>query len=119
MYITKDIESLSVVVQWDAVEDFIDTTYTFLWSSRSNPIPRVVATLRELTSYTITGLTLDTVYNIYVSATNKCGHGSEFTTSIILAAGNTSTIPSINPIVTASTVASIVNTTEIASTSTS
>ena len=98
--ITKDIESLSLDVQWDAVEDFIDTTYTLVLSSETNPIPRVV-TLTEQMSYTITGLTLDTVYTITVSAVNKCGHGPEFTTSILLAADNIFTISSISPTTTA------------------
>ena len=91
MNITKDIENLSLVVQWDGVEDFIDTTYTVLWSSETNPIRRVV-TLTEQTSYIIiTGLTLDTVYNIYVSASNMCGQGPEYITSVLLATDNIST----------------------------
>ena len=102
MNITKDIESLSLVVQWDAVEDFIDTTYTLVWSSETNHILRVVP-LTEWTSYTITGLTLDTVYTIAISAANMCGQGPEFITSILLAADNTSTISSISPTVTATT----------------
>ena len=90
MNITKDIESSSLVVQWDAVEDFTDTIYTVLWSNGTNSIPNVV-TLPEWISYTITGLTLDTVYSITISAGNMCGQGPEFTTSILLAADNTST----------------------------
>ena len=73
------------------MEDFINTTYTLVWSSETNPIPRV-ATVTEQTSHTITGLTLDTVYTITISTGNECGQGPEFTTSIIFAAGNTSTI---------------------------
>ena len=106
--VTKDIESLSLVVRWDAVEDFIDTTYTLAWISESNPIP-VLATLTEQTSYTITGLTLDTVYTITVIPANMCGDGPEFRTSITFAAGNTSTISSISPTVTASIVVSIIS----------
>ena len=102
MNITKDIESLSLVVQWDAVEDFIDTTYTLLWSDRTDPTQGVVP-LTEQTSYTITGLTFDTVYTISILAANMCGNGPEFTTSILFAADNTSTISSISPTVTAST----------------
>ena len=110
--ITKDIESLSLVVQWDAVEDFIDTIYTLVWSSESNSIPKVVH-LTEPTSYTITGLTLDTVYTIAISAGNMCGQGPEYTTSILFAAGNTSTISSISPTVAMTTTTS---TTDVATT---
>ena len=100
--ITKDIESSSLVVQWDAMEDFIETIYTIRWDNRTNYTPKVV-TVTEQTSYTITGLTLDTVYTITVSAGNNCGNGPEFITSILLAADNTSTISSITPTVTTST----------------
>ena len=100
MNITKNIESLSLVVQWDAVEDFIDTIYTVLWSSETNPIPRV-AVVTEQASYTITGLTLDTVYTLTISTANMCGNGLELTTSILF--DNTSTISSISLTVTAST----------------
>ena len=108
MNITKDIESLSLVVQWDAVEDFIDTLYTVLWSDGTNPT-QGVATLAEKTSYTITGLTFDTVYTITISVANMCGVGPEFTTSILLSAGNIFTVSSISFTVTASTVVSILN----------
>ena len=108
--ITKDIESLSLVVQWDAVEDFTDTSYTLFWSSETDIIPKVVP-LTEQTSYTITGLTLDTVYTIIIQAGNKCGNGPEFTTSILFAVDNASTISSISPTVTASTIVSIVTNT--------
>ena len=91
MNITKDIESLSLVVQWDAVEDFIDTTYTLVWSSETNSIT-TVASLTEQTSYTITELTLDTVYNISVSAANMCGQGPEYRTSITFNEDTTSPI---------------------------
>ena len=29
--IIKNIESLSIVVQWDVVDDFLHTTYTIIW----------------------------------------------------------------------------------------
>ena len=98
--ITKDIESLSLVVQWDAVKDFIDTIYTLRLDSENNSIP-VIVTLTEQTSYTITGLILDTVYTIAITAANMCGQGPEFTTSILFV-DNTSS--SISPTVTTTTV---------------
>ena len=101
--IMKNIRSSSIVVQWDAVNDSFPTTYTVTWTRAGGGLPQV-ATLTEQTSYTITGLTLDTVYTITVSATNKCGSGPEFRTSIILSRDTTSTtssplIPSTTTIV--------------------
>ena len=91
MNITKDIESLSLVVQWDAVEDFIDTIYTLVWSDRTDPVPKI-AVVTEQTSYTITGLTLDTVYTITISAANRCGQGPEYITSAKFTENTTSPI---------------------------
>ena len=84
--IMKNTESLSIVVQWDAVDDFLTTTYTILWFNESYHYLQV-ATLTEQTSYTITGLTLDTIYTIIVTAANRCGDGPEFMTSVLFPAG--------------------------------
>ena len=77
----KNIESTSIIVQWDAVDL---TTYTVFWTNGRDLFE--VATV-EQTSYTITGLTLDTVYNITVSAANMCGNGPEFRTSVSFPTG--------------------------------
>ena len=124
--IMKDIENSSVVVQWDAVNDSLTTTYTVTWTSENDLSDIRAAALKEQTSYTITGLTLDTVYTITVTALNRCGAGPEFTTRITFSADTISTISSISPAVTASTnpmtIMSTVNpnaaTTTIATTST-
>ena len=86
----KNIESSSIVVQWDAVDDSLPTTYTITWTDEGDLFE--VATLTEQTSYTITGLTLDTVYIITVTASNMCGTGPEFRTSISFPTGITSII---------------------------
>ena len=86
----KNIESSSIVVQWDAVDDFLPTTYSIIWTDGRDLFE--VVTLTEQTSHTITGLTLDTVYTIIVTPTNKCGNGSEFRTSISFPTGITSII---------------------------
>ena len=99
--IMKNIESSSIVVQWDVVDDFLHTYYTVTWTSESDGIQ--VATLIEQTSYTITGLTLDTVYTITVTAANDCGQGPEFRASVSFSTDTTSTTSSISPTVTAST----------------
>ena len=100
--ITKNTESSSIVVQWDAVDDFLTTTYTITWTSERDHNLQS-ATLNEQSSYTITGLTLDTVYSITVIAANKCGHGPEIVTRMSFTADTTSTTSSISPTVTAST----------------
>ena len=79
--------SSSVVVQWDEVDDFLTTTYTVTWASERDHITHPV-TLIENSSYTITGLTLDTVYTITVAAANRCGQGPEYRTSVSLPTGN-------------------------------
>ena len=91
MNITEYINSSSIVVQWDEVDDFLTTTYTVTWSSERDHIFHPV-TLIEQSSYTITGLTLDTVYTITVTASNRCGQGPEYRTSVSLTTDATSTI---------------------------
>ena len=46
-----------------------------------------VHTLIEQSPYTITGLTLDTVYTITVTASNRCGTGPEYSTSVSFPTG--------------------------------
>ena len=67
------------------MDDSLATNYTITWTSDTNRAQ--VATLTEQTSYTINGLTLDTVYTITVSAANMCGQGPEFNTSISFPTG--------------------------------
>ena len=83
------------------MDDFLITIYTVIWTREKDHNLQSV-TLLEQTSYTITGLTLDTVYTIIVTAANRCGDGPEFIASISLSADTTSTTPSISPTVTAS-----------------
>ena len=92
--VLKNNERLSSVIQWDAVDGSLATNYTITWTSDTDPTQSVATTME--TSYTITGLTLDTVYTITVSAVNMCGSGPEFTTSISFPTGTISiTIPNI------------------------
>ena len=85
--IIEKTENSSVVVQWDEVDDSLPITYIVTWTSERDKILHPV-TLIEQSSYTITGLTLDTVYTITVTASNKCGQGPEYSTSVSLTAGN-------------------------------
>ena len=78
--------NFSVDVQWDAVDDFLSTNYTVSWAS--DKITHVQShTLIEQSSYIITGLTLDTVYTISVTAANRCGTGPEYSTSVSFPTG--------------------------------
>ena len=89
--IIQNIERSSIVVQWDAVDDSVTTTYVITWTRTGGGLQ--IATPTEQTSYTITGLTLNTVYTITVSAANRCGSGPEFSTTIPFFEGNTFTLP--------------------------
>ena len=101
MNVMTNIKGSSIVVQWDAVDDFLPTTYTIIWTDERD-LHRVAIVI-EQTSYTITGLTLDTVYTITVIAANKCNQAPEFRTSVSLSTDTTSTSSTISPTVTAMT----------------
>ena len=70
-------------------------------------------TLIEQSSYTITGLTLDTVYTITVTASNMCGTGPEYKTDIMLIVTISSVVPtaSIAPVTIATHATSTTTTT--------
>ena len=113
--IIKNMTNSSIVVQWDAMDDFLYTTYTVTWTDDRDL--RGVDTVDEPeTSYTITGLTLDTVYTINVYTGNRCGDGPEFSTSVSLSTDTTSTTSTISLTVTAS--AAITSTANPSSTTT-
>ena len=99
--IVKYITNSSIVVRWDAVDDSLPTGYEVSWTSRRSVVQ--AATVTEQTAYTITGLTLDTVYTLTVIASNMCGRGPEFRTSVSLSTDITSTTSSISPTVTTTT----------------
>ena len=109
---SKNIMNLSVAMQWDEVDGSLTTTYIITWISERDHIARHV-TPTEQSSYTITGLTLDTVYTITVTASNRCGQGPEYRTSVSLSTGvyiysywSTSpfSLPIANPSVTATNI---------------
>ena len=91
MNIVKNTESSSIVVQWDEVDDSFSTTYVITWTSERDNIKQSHG-LVGLTSYTIiiTGLTLETVYIITVTAVNRCGQGPEYISSVSLTTDTTS-----------------------------
>ena len=102
MNITKNTESSLIVVQWDEVDDPLPTTYIVTWASESERDPHNIQfeTLEEQSSYTITGLTLDTVYTITVTAYNKCGTGPQYSTSVSLTTDATSSSTSTITVIT-------------------
>ena len=94
--IMKNTECSIIVVQWDEVDDFFATTYIVTWTSEKDNILHHAA-LTEQSSYTIIGITLDTVYTINVKAANKCGEGPEYSTSVSL---TITAVPTMSPTVT-------------------
>ena len=98
MSITKNTESSSIVVQWNEVDDSLPTTYTVTWNSENNMLDSV--SIEEQSSYTITGLTLDIVYFVTVTAANKCGQGPQYTTSVSLTTDITSSSTSTITVIT-------------------
>ena len=99
--IMTNIESSSIVVQWDAGKDSRTTTYVVTWFSSLRDL--VNDKVVDLKSFTINGLTLNKVYIMTAFALNDCGSGPKLTTSIILSTNTTSTTSSITPTVTANT----------------
>ena len=67
------------------MDDSLNTTYIVTWTDETNSMQS--HTLIEQSSYTITGLTLDKVYNITVTAINRCGTGPEYRTSVSFPTG--------------------------------
>ena len=80
----KDIENSSIIVhaQWNAMDDFLPTSYAVNWNSGTDQAQAAAVHVDKQT-YTITGLTVDTVYTITVTATT-CGQESKFSTTISL-----------------------------------
>ena len=72
--------SSSIVLQWNAVDASLPTNYVVTWTNRTNSMQS--RTLVAQSSYRITGLTLDTIYTITVTTSNRCGQGPEYSTSV-------------------------------------
>ena len=72
---------------------FILRTYTVTWTDDRDL--HEGDTVDEQTSYTITGLTIDTVYTITVTAANMCGNGPEFKASVSFPIGTGATISTL------------------------
>ena len=81
------------------MDDFLTTNYTIVWIGEKDGLPQGASLiiLTEQTSFTITELTLDTVYTITVTATNECDDGPEFGTSFLFYSDTTYTTSSISP----------------------
>ena len=90
--ILTNTENSSIVVQWDGVDDSFTITYAVTWTSERDHVSNRYGIVSPTSSYTITGLTLDTVYTITLTANNICGVGPEYRTNVSLFA---STNPSI------------------------
>ena len=85
----RNIVNLSIVLQWDVVDDSFPTTYTVTWTYWFRFHYRVVLrTLSEQSSYTITRLALDTVYTVTVTPSNRCGTGPRYRTVVAFLKGS-------------------------------
>ena len=85
MNVVKEIIDSSIIIEWDE-DDFLPTIYTVTWASDENNSTQS-RTLIEQSSYSITGLTLDAVYIITVTAANRCGQGPEYRSNVSLFTG--------------------------------
>ena len=83
--IIENATDLSTFVQWNEVDDSLPTNYTVTWTSDVTTPVQSITPIEQ--SYTITGLILDTVYNISVFAANECGQGPAFMTSVLFPTG--------------------------------
>ena len=72
------------------MDNFLPTNYIITWTDGGDLFD--VATVDEQTSYTITGLTLDIVYTIHVTAANRCGQGPAVIAGVSFFTGTISTI---------------------------
>ena len=108
--ITKNTENSSVVVQWDELDDSLITTYYVIYWTGNRTNTMQFNTLIERSSYTLTGLTLDTVYTITVTAANRCGAGQDYRTSVSLTTDATINSITPTPTITASETIIIVST---------
>ena len=75
-----DITSESFVVQWDAVMDFFTVNYIVRWYGEDGSNGTV--TVNGL-SYTVTGLTASTSYNVTVVANTTCC-GAEPVSNVVM-----------------------------------
>ena len=82
-YIIIKICFIGPLAQWNTVTDFLTTTYTVTWTSKKDGLLHA-AILTDQTSYTITGLTHETVYTITLAASNMCGSGPRFETFVYI-----------------------------------
>ena len=90
-----DITNESFVIQWDAVNDVFRVIYTVRWY-RGNDLIGMDSV--DKLSYTVTGLTVNTSYNVTVVAVNTCCGAGPVSNVIILTTN--SKPPTIPPIAT-------------------
>ena len=101
-----DITYESFVVQWDAVNDIFPVNYFVSWYRGNELIG--IASVNGL-SYTATGLTANTSYNVTVVAINSCCGTGPYSSVIIVTTN--SKLPTFPPTVTTITITRAATTT--------
>ena len=88
---SDDITNQSIVVRWSSVNDIFPVNYTVRWYRGDTVIG--MATVNGL-SYTVTGLTANTSYNVTVVAINTCcGAGPVSDVVMVMTNNEPPTIP--------------------------
>ena len=116
----ENITDISFVVQWDTLNQSANR-YILMWTDGTTPIQSVTV---HGTSYTVTGLTPNTTYNVTVTVVNSCT-GSLSTNAIVMTrmsnatttATNTTVIPNVNPTATITMITPVIMSTVMTTTS--
>ena len=82
--VMKNFELSLIVVRWDEVVNV--SNYTVTWTDSDGTFLST-ETLIQQSSLALSGLTLNTVYNISIVASNSHCTGPEFITSVLFSAG--------------------------------
>ena len=108
---SDDITNQSIVVRWSSVNDTFPINYTVRWYGEDGIDG--MTTVNGL-SYTITGLTANTSYNVTVVAINTCcGAGPVSNVVMIMTNNKPPTLPPPPPTTTATTTTTTLYTTAI------
>ena len=95
-----DITSEMFVIRWNSVNDIFPVTYTVRWYGEDGSSG--TATVNGL-SYTVTGLTANTSYNVTVVAINTCCGAGPVSNVVMVMTNNE--LPTLPPCITTTIIA--------------